>query len=220
MKKLAFHLVLRWKIIVLPTLATSRIHFLSKCWENELFFALEWKGKEPGRLRRRVRFNTRWSSKSWSGWWNALRKIDSWSFERQPFVRALHVFFFGFTACWLRDRDVYFSSASRSHSVFSWLSSQKKKTLRGRENSVAYLLGVKDAELRQMAAHLLHGHEVRGFCPVHLVHHVAFDQPLLVLFVSRQGVRPCDGIERELGSTTRCQLAPWYVIIDRGGPGR
>ena len=37
MKNLAFHSLLRWKMIILPILTTSRMHFCSKGWENVLF---------------------------------------------------------------------------------------------------------------------------------------------------------------------------------------
>ena len=37
MKSLPFHSLLRWKIIRLPILTTSLIHFLLKGWENVLF---------------------------------------------------------------------------------------------------------------------------------------------------------------------------------------
>ena len=43
-------LILRWKMIVLPILTTSLIHFSWKCWENVLFLPLEWKGKQLGEL--------------------------------------------------------------------------------------------------------------------------------------------------------------------------
>ena len=39
MKNLAFHSLLRWKIIVLAILTTSLIHFFIRGWEN-LFFEL------------------------------------------------------------------------------------------------------------------------------------------------------------------------------------
>ena len=37
MKNLAFHRLLRWKMIMLPILTTTLIHFLFKGWENVLF---------------------------------------------------------------------------------------------------------------------------------------------------------------------------------------
>ena len=37
MKKLAFHSLLRWKMIMLPILTTSLIHFYPEGWENVLF---------------------------------------------------------------------------------------------------------------------------------------------------------------------------------------
>ena len=62
MKKLAFHSLLRWKLIMLPILTTSRLHLSLKGWENsyhdrtEVYFAniLLWQGDEgpsgaPGR---------------------------------------------------------------------------------------------------------------------------------------------------------------------------
>ena len=36
MKNLAFHSLLRWRMIILPTLNTSLIHFYLKGWENVL----------------------------------------------------------------------------------------------------------------------------------------------------------------------------------------
>ena len=43
MKNVAFHSSLKWKIIILPILATSLIHFLFKVLREWLFWAKEWK---------------------------------------------------------------------------------------------------------------------------------------------------------------------------------
>ena len=39
-----FHSLLRWKMIILPVLTTTLIHFSLKGWENVLFWTWEWKG--------------------------------------------------------------------------------------------------------------------------------------------------------------------------------
>ena len=44
MENVAFHRLLRWKMIILPILTTSLIHFSLKSWENLLFWTWEWKG--------------------------------------------------------------------------------------------------------------------------------------------------------------------------------
>ena len=45
MKNLAFHSLLRWKIIILPILTTSLIHFSLKGLGGCMFWTWEWKGQ-------------------------------------------------------------------------------------------------------------------------------------------------------------------------------
>ena len=44
MKNLAFHSLLRWKMIMLPILAISLIPFSLKGWDSVTFWSWEWKG--------------------------------------------------------------------------------------------------------------------------------------------------------------------------------
>ena len=66
--------------------------------------------REQDRLRRRVVWSTGLSTKSWSGWWNAVRRNDSWRLERQPFFRG-------------NPRNVRYRFFSRPWSTLSWQSS-------------------------------------------------------------------------------------------------
>ena len=47
MENVAFHRLLRWKMIILPTLTTSPIHFSLKGWENVCFERVGVKGLIP-----------------------------------------------------------------------------------------------------------------------------------------------------------------------------
>ena len=49
MKNMAFHSLLRWKMIILPILTTSLIHFSLKGWENVTFWSWEWKSSIEAR---------------------------------------------------------------------------------------------------------------------------------------------------------------------------
>ena len=53
MENLAFHSLLRWKMIVLPILTTSLIHFFERWWENVLFELGTERIKRTRKLRRR-----------------------------------------------------------------------------------------------------------------------------------------------------------------------
>ena len=67
MKNLAFHSLLRWKMIILPIITTSLIHFSLKGWENYFFKTSEWKGfnretERPHKMSARLSSS---SKKSW-----------------------------------------------------------------------------------------------------------------------------------------------------------
>ena len=62
MKNLAFHYLLRWKMIILPILTTSLVHFPLQSWENVLFKLVSERVKraqEPFHTWRRHSFSDR-----------------------------------------------------------------------------------------------------------------------------------------------------------------